>query len=339
MKRLAVLAILAVLAAAAAAWWTWTRLTTPHRGFAESEVFVSFPPGTSVARIGDELARAGVVSDALTLRIAARLSGSDRRLQAGEYRFSDAATAFDVVARLARGDVYTLQVTFPEGLTAEEMAGIFERNGLGPAADFERAAADRSAMAGLDPTAATLEGYLFPDTYALPRVTRAPDVVAAMVARFTHVFDAEMRREAAERGMSPHDVVTLASLIEKETGAVAERPLVSAVYHNRLKLGMPLQCDPTVIYALRRLGRWRGNLTRDDLQVNSPYNTYRHAGLPPGPIASPGRTSLEAALRPADVKHLYFVSRNDGTHVFASTLAEHTRNVQEWQVRYFRNRN
>jgi UPF0755 protein len=157
-----------------------------------------------------------------------------------------------------------------------------------------------------------------------------------MVDRFRRSFGAELRDDAARRKMSLREVVTLASLIEKETAAPDERPLVSAVYHNRLARRMPLQADPTVIYALMRAGRWRGNLTRDDLQMNSPYNTYRFGGLPPGPIASPGLRSLEAAVRPAEVPYLYFVSRNDGTHAFAETLAEHNRNVREWQVEYFR---
>jgi UPF0755 protein len=216
------------------------------------------------------------------------------------------------------------------------MARGFEQAGFGEAAAFERAAANASLVAELDSEAATLEGYLFPDTYALARRAGADAVVSAMVDRFRRSFGAELRDDAARRKMSLREVVTLASLIEKETAAPDERPLVSAVYHNRLARRMPLQADPTVIYALMRAGRWRGNLTRDDLQMNSPYNTYRFGGLPPGPIASPGLRSLEAAVRPAEVPYLYFVSRNDGTHAFAETLAEHNRNVREWQVEYFR---
>jgi UPF0755 protein len=338
MKRLILIATLLVLAGAGALWWLQTRLTTPYRGFATAEVFVDLPSGASVARIASELAAAGVVADPLTFRIAARLSGNDRRLQAGEYRFADPASPFDVVDRLSRGDVYNRSVTFPEGLTIREMAGVFERAGLGAAADFERAGADGSLLGDLDPDARTLEGYLFPDTYAFPRKAGAAGAVAAMLARFQAAFGLDLRAEAADRKLSLREVVTLASLIEKETATASERPLVAAVYHNRLKIGMPLQCDPTVIYVLMQARRWRGNLTRQDLQINSPYNTYRFAGLPPGPIASPGLQSLQAAVRPADVPYLYFVSRNDGTHVFATTLAEHNRNVQEWQVRYFRQR-
>jgi UPF0755 protein len=338
MKRLLLFATLLLVAGAGALWWLESRLTTPYRGFTDPEVFVELPTGASVARIAADLTAAGVVPDPLTFRIAARLSGSDRRLQAGEYRFVDPTSAFDVVDRLARGDVYSRLVTFPEGLTIREMAGIFERAGLGMSADFERAAADGAILGELDPEARTLEGYLFPDTYALPRKTGATGAVTAMVERFQASFGMDLRAEASARKLSLREAVTLASLIEKETATASERPLVSAVYHNRLKLGMPLQCDPTVIYALMQARRWHGNLTRQDLQFNSPYNTYRFAGLPPGPIASPGLQSLQAAVRPADVPYLYFVSRNDGTHVFAATLVEHNRNVQEWQVRYFQGR-
>lgn len=336
LKRLAILVLMLLVAAAGGAIWVRQRLATPYRGFEAAEVFVELPPGTGVADMADRLVAAGVVPDPLTFRIAARVSGADRRLQAGEYRFAEPASPADVVARLVAGDVFTRPVTFPEGLTIREMAAIFERNGLGKAADFVKAGADGSLAGALDPEARTLEGFLFPDTYPFPRRTSADAVVRAMVARFGQAFDQPLREAAAERGMSVRDVVTLASLIEKETARADERVLVSAVYHNRLRIGMPLQCDPTVIYALMLEGRWNGNLRRADLQMNSRYNTYRFGGLPPGPIASPGRASLDAALRPADVPYLYFVSRNDGSHVFASSLAEHNRNVARWQVRYFR---
>jgi UPF0755 protein len=159
-----------------------------------------------------------------------------------------------------------------------------------------------------------------------------------MVAQFDRALTPEIRRQAAARGLNVRELVTLASLVEKETGKAEERPLVAAVYWNRLQVGMGLQCDPTVIYALERTGRYTGNLTRADLQFDSPYNTYRYAGLPPGPIAAPGQASLEAASQPANVPYLYFVSRNDGSHAFASTLDEHNRNVQEYQIQFFRQR-
>jgi UPF0755 protein len=218
------------------------------------------------------------------------------------------------------------------------MAAIFEEKGFGPASEFIAAASKPGPIRALDPRAPDLEGYLFPDTYTLPRRTTAEELVARMVARFEKALTPETRQLAASRGLSVRELVTLASLVEKETARAEERPLVAAVYANRLKVGMGMQCDPTVIYALERAGRYTGNLTRADLQFDSPYNTYRYAGLPPGPIAAPGQASLEAAANPATVPYLYFVSRNDGSHAFATTLDEHNRNVQEYQVRYFRER-
>lgn len=337
-KFLFVVFVVGVLGVAAA-WWAGQQVGRPYRGFTTDEVFVEIPQGAGVAAIADRLASAGVVVHPWAFRAAARLSGAERSLQAGEYRFTEAATAAQIVERLAKGDVYTRAVTFREGLTIWDMAEVFEAAGLGTQDDFLREARDPARIQAIDPEARSLEGYLFPDTYQLPRSAGAKGTVDAMVARFLRAFDAGLRAAAAARGMSAREVITIASLVEKETAHPPERPIVSAVYQNRLRIGMGLQCDPTVIYALRLANRWNGNLTRENLRIDSPYNTYRYAGLPPGPIASPGRASIEAAIRPSDDKYLYFVSRNDGTHVFATTLAEHNRNVQEWQVRYFRNRN
>jgi UPF0755 protein len=245
-------------------------------------------------------------------------------------------TPVAVIGKLARGETYERLVTFPEGLTISEMAGAFEAQGLGPAPAFIEAARASARISHLDPGARDLEGYLFPETYAVPRRTTAAQVVRLMVGRFEESFTPELRREAAALGLTVRQAVTLASLVEKETARPEERPIVAAVYLNRLRIGMALQCDPTVIYALRLAGGYRGNLTRADLTVDSPYNTYRYPGLPPGPIAAPGLASLQAAVRPASVDYLYFVSRNDGSHVFARTLAEHNQNVRRFQVLYFR---
>ena len=216
------------------------------------------------------------------------------------------------------------------------MAQVFEEKGFGTAEAFRAAAMNQKLIADLDPAAPDLEGYLFPETYSLPRDTPAAVVVEQMVAGFRKAVTDDLRTSANQAGLSVREMVTLASLVEKETGAPDERPLVAAVYRNRLKLRMPMQADPTVIYALQKAGKYNGNLSRDNLQYDSPYNTYQYAGLPPGPIAAPGKASLQAAAKPADVDYLYFVSKNDGTHVFASTLAEHNRNVFTWQVDYFR---
>jgi UPF0755 protein len=331
LNRLLIAALILLLAGGAAALWCRQRVLTPYRAFATDEVFVDLPAGLGVAAISARLTAAGVIPDPWTFRIAARVTGSDRRLRAGEYRFADAASPRDVIARLVAGDVFTRSVTFPEGLTIAEMADIFGRSGLGTADEFLAAAGDVSLVAAFDPEARSLEGYLFPDTYAWSRHERAPDAVRAMVARFDRAFDGPLRAEAAARGMSVREVLTLASIIEKETARADERAVVSAVYHNRLQAGMLLQCDPTVIYALMLAHRWDGNIRKADLDIKSPYNTYVVRGLPPTPIASPGRASIDAAIHPADVPYRYFVSRNDGTHVFATTLAEHNRNVQQWQ--------
>jgi UPF0755 protein len=333
MKRLVAVVAVSACAVGAGAWWIHDRLSTPYRGFAGDDVFVDLATGASVSTIADELARAGVVRDDWTFRLAARLSGQERRLQAGEYRFTAAATATEVVDRLVRGDVFVMPVTFREGLTIREMSDVFESSGLGTADAFLAAAGQADLIQGLDPGAADLEGYLFPSTYTVSRQTTAADLVRMMVAEFERAFDPGLRAEAAARDLTVREVVTLASVVERETGAAGERPLVASVFLNRLRIGMPLQTDPTVIYAMMRSGRWNGNITRGDLQMDHPYNTYRNRGLPPGPIAAPGRASLEAVLRPADAPYLYFVSRNDGTHVFSSTLAEHNRAVDEWQRR------
>jgi UPF0755 protein len=332
LKRLGIFLLVLLVIAAGAAFWMKVRLDSPYRAFTDAEVFVELPPGSGVSGIGDRLAAAGVVPDGLTFRLAAQVAGVERHLQAGEYRFAQPASPREIAERIAHGDIYKHPITFPEGLTIEEMAAIFGKSGLGTAEDFTKAAHDTSLIGDLDPDARSLEGYLFPSTYTLPRKAGATGTVQAMIAEFEKSFDAQMRSDAEAAHMTPRDVVTLGSIIEKETARPEERAIVSAVYQNRLKKGMLLQCDPTVIYALMLAGTWNGNIRRVDLQIDSPYNTYRYPGLPPGPIASPGRPSLEAAIHPADVPYLYFVSRNDGTHVFATTLEEHNRNVLKYQI-------
>lgn len=332
------LLLVIVLSAAGAATLVYRRLLEPFKGYQSGEQFVDVMPGTSTRTIGQQLVDAGVVRNELMFRAALWRTGLARELKAGEYRFDTPMTPVAVVEKIARGDVYVRRLTFPEGLTIAEMARIFDARGFGPAQTFEAAAKNVSLIASLDREADDLEGYLFPETYTLPRRTSAERLVELMVERFKAVFTTELQQAAAANGLTVRQAVALASIVEKETGQTSERPLVAAVYRNRLRIGMGLQCDPTVIYALQRAGRYTGNLTREDLSVDSPYNTYRYAGLPPGPIAAPGRGSLEAAVTPADVDYLYFVSRNDGSHVFARTLPEHNANVREFQVLPFRQR-
>ena len=340
-RLLIALACLLLLGAGAAAF-VWqellARLDAPHPGIADTGVFVDVERGDSVRVIANRLVAAGVVAEEWLFRLAVRRSGRDRELKAGEYFFDAPVSPLAAVAKIADGRVHLRPITFPEGLTLPEMAAIVEAKGLGSAEAFAAAASRAALIVDLDPAATDLEGYLFPETYLLPRHATCDDLVAAMVAQFRAVFDSELRARAAERNLNVRQAVTLASIIQKETGSAAEHTLVSAVFNNRLRIGMPLQSDPTVIYALEQAGTYDGNLTRANMRVDSPYNTYRYGGLPPGPIAAPGRDVLHAALDPADATYLYFVSRNDGTHAFADTLREHNRNVREFQVEYFRRR-
>ncbi len=322
-KTLATLVLLLALGAGAAATWIYLGIERPYRGYTSDEQFVDIPPGLSTRAIGARLVAAGIVPDSLTFRAALWKTGRETRLKAGEYRFAEPITPWAVIDKLRRGDVYVIRVTFPEGLNVFEMAKIFESKGLGSAESFVQAGR-------------RLEGFLLPETYPLSRHADAPRLVHEMNQAFEHALTPEIRAAAAARGLTIQQLATLASIVEKETGNPAERPIVASVYENRLRIGMALQCDPTVIYALELAGRYHGNIRRGDLSLDSPYNTYRYAGLPPGPIASPGFASLDAVVHPVESDYLYFVSRNDGSHVFSKTLAEHNQNVQRYQVEYFR---
>ena len=336
MKKILLFLLVLLVVCAGAGWWLYSSVDRPYKAYDGAEQFVEIPQGSGSVSIAKRLTDAGVVQDVTAFRLAVWISGSGRRLQAGEYRFDRPMSPRQVADKIARGDVYVQPITFREGLTIRQMAALYESRGFGDAKTFIAAASREGLVAEIDPAAKDLEGYLFPDTYSMPRKSTAEQLIARMVAGFRKALTPDIVDRAAARGLSVRELVTLASIVEKETGAAEERPLVAAVYSNRLRIGMGLQCDPTVIYALERAGRFDGNLKREDLQFDSPYNTYRYAGLPPGPIASPGRASLEAAASPASVPYVYFVSKNDGTHAFAETLDEHNRNVQKYQVEYFR---
>jgi UPF0755 protein len=287
-------------------------------------------PGASVRDVGAQLYGLGLVRHPTVFQALVMVRGDQTRLRAGEYAIPGGLTLEQIVDKLARGDVVRHVVTFPEGSNLEEMARIAAGQGVPPAA-FLAAARDPAAIRELDPDAPDLEGYVFPDTYD---VSRSPAAPAALVARAVRRFREVMAPElpAVKAGpLTLRQVVTLASLVELETARADERPRVAAVFLNRLQKKMLLQTDPTVIYALRKTGKYDGNIRKGDLEIDSPYNTYRYGGLPPGPIASPGRASLRAALHPADDPDLYFVSRNDGSHEFSRTLAEHQRWVNIYQ--------
>ena len=313
----------------------WTRITEPYRGYDTAEQIIQIPPGAGAGEVRRRLVDSGVIRDDLTARAALWWTGHAQRLKAGEYRFDRPLSAVDVFDRIGRGDVMTFRLTFREGLTIAEMAAIYAGGGFGTAEDFVQAAGNAALIDDVDPQAPDLEGYLFPETYTVPRVIPAAQLVSHMVDRFRMALP-RLPERAKATGLTVRQVVTLASIVEKETAHPDERPIVAAVYRNRMRIGMGMQADPTVIYALQKAGRYDGNIRREDLRFDSPYNTYRYPGLPPGPIAAPGQASVEAVLMPADVRYLYFVSRNDGSHVFAETLAQHNANVHEHQVLYFR---
>jgi len=252
-----------------------------------------------------------------------------KRLKAGEYRFDRPAPVTEVYERIARGDVYTISLTIPEGSNMFDVAARVEQAGFGTREAFLLAATEQTGLvADIDPAAKTLEGYLFPDTYRFARKASPAHIAAAMVRRFRAVADQLGLKE------NVHDVVTVASLVERETAIDSERPLVASVFENRLKKKMPLMTDPAVIYGLELQDRWRGELHKSDLAYNTPYNTYVHGGLPPGPVANPGMHSLRAAMHPATTDYLYFVAAGadaQGASLFSSTLDEHNRNVSGYR--------
>lgn len=295
-------------------------------------VFFEVERGWSARSVIAHLKSAGIVRSALALDMACRVYYPGERFKAGEYLFTPPIGTRDALFRMFGGRIYLEPVTVPEGLTGREIADLLRPGDPDGAAAFRRAVLDTGLIADLDPRARDLEGYLFPDTYSMPRKAPEADLVGAMVAEFRKVFDEDRRRRAAGLGMTVRDVVTLASLIEEETALADERPLVSAVFHNRLKIGMKLDCDPTIVYALKQEGRYTGRLLFRDLKLPSPYNTYLHAGLPPGPISNPGLSSLDAALAPAPVGYLYFVARGDGSHRFSRTLGEHLDAVEKFRA-------
>jgi UPF0755 protein len=318
--------------------WSWWKLQRPYQGYPGAERLVTVEPGMGVSQALDRLEQEGVLADAKLARSYLIYFMGDPKIQAGDYQFRGPMTTAQVLRKLVRGDVVTRSVTLIEGLTLEETAAHLASKGFGRREVFLELMRSPELIADLDPEAADLEGYLFPETYSFANGTSEREVVATLVKTFRRGYEREVRPRLRPGGRTLRQVLTLASIVEKEAQVAAERPLIAGVYDNRLERGMGLGADPTVIFALKRLGRWNGNIRREDLRVDSPYNTYRYAGLPPGPICSPGLASLAAAAAPADVPYVYFVSRNDGTHVFAETLAEHSRNVEQWQRRYWRER-
>jgi UPF0755 protein len=312
------LKLIFILIVAFALWLAWGLLLPVNPGQTK---FVMLKPGWSTRHIANELQASGVIHSARALLLYHYVM-KPRTLKAGEYKFDDTASALAIHDRLTRGDVYVHSVTVPEGFNMFEIGEAIEAAGLGKQQEFvDQAKSQFALIKDLDPEAKSLEGYLFPDTYGFTRTQTMQDIIAIMVRRF--------KQEARAIGLTTdvHRVVTLAAIVEKETAAASERPVVAGVYLNRLQKGMALDADPSVIYAARLAGRYQGTIYQSDLQFDSPYNTYKHPGLPPGPIANPGRASLEAAMHPTSTDFLFFVSDNNGHHRFARTMDEHSHNV------------
>jgi UPF0755 protein len=312
--RLSALALLAGLLAAAYLVYV---LDAPYGAFGK-ETFVDVPRGASAMQIAQELQRAGVIRNEWSFRLA-RFVYRGRKLQAGEYRFTEPAPPIDVYERIARGDVYTIEFAVPEGKNIFDIGALAEHAGLFPAAKFVAAARDASSIRDLDPNAPSLEGYLFPSTYRLNRHTTPERLCHIMTARFREAW-----HKLGAHG-DVHRVVTLASLVEKEGKLPEDRPKIAQVFEKRLEIGMKLDCDPTTIYAALLEERYRGVIHKSDLESTSPYNTYQHRGLPPGPIANPGLASIEAVLHPAETAYLFFVKRPDGSggHTFTENMTAH----------------
>lgn len=325
MKVAVVLAAVFALVAAGAATYAYRALRTPYAGFG-TEVFVEIDRGVTTRRIARELAARGVIEHEWPFLLGRALRPK-AVLQAGEYRFARPASVWEVQQRLIRGDVYYHSFTVPEGSNIFDTATIVASLDWVGEAAVKVVVKSPELIADLDPRAENLEGYLFPSTYLVTRGTPAVEICRMMTDEFRRVWGA-LGADADVR-----ETVTLASLIEKETGRAGERKLISSVFHNRLRRGMRLECDPTVIYAAILEQRYDGTIHRSDLASRNPYNTYEHAGLPPGPIASPGRAAIEAALHPAATDYLFFVARPDGSggHEFSKNLAAHNRAVARYR--------
>ena len=335
LRRAVALALVAVLVLAGAIGWIFQQLRSPYRNWDGESTTVSIPSGASAAAALQALAAAGVVERPQLVRRYLSWRGQGDQLQAGEYRFDRPLTPLQAIERLRDGDVLLHPITLPEGLSRREIAAALAEREFGEEEAFLAAFNTAVGVAELDPDATDLEGYLFPETYHFSRTTTVEQIAATMVRRFRTVTGEGYRQAAETAGLSLRQAVTLASMIEKETSIEGERREIAAVFHNRIKKRMLMQCDPTVMYALAINDQPVAKLYSKHLKFDSPYNTYRYPGLPPGPIANPGEASLRAAVEPNESDSLYFVAKPGGGHTFSPTLEEHNRAVRVWR-RYAR---
>jgi UPF0755 protein len=310
--------------------WLAVGLNPPQK-LPSERVFFDVEKGMGISAVARALKEKGLIRARFPFVISYHLFFYPQKIKAGEYAFSSPLRAKDILDMLIKGKVYLHAVTIPEGLTAQEIAPLVFPL-LSDGEDGYRAAFQNTeAISSLDQEAKNLEGYLFPETYSFPKGISSKEAAETMVAEFMSVFDETQQSRARALRMTVRKIVILASLIEKETSVPEEKRLVSAVFHNRLRSGMKLDCDPSIIYVLKQEGRYEGRLRKKDMSYDSPYNTYLHAGLPPGPICNPGKEALEAALYPAPENYFYFVSKNDGSHHFSRTFAEHQNAVGMYQ--------
>ena len=334
MQSLLTIVAFSVLLALGGAYFFRRAITAPHKGYPEPFKQVEVRRGVKTSSIVRHLQQQGIVRDAYIPLIYLKVFKRGESLKAGVYQFDRPLSAADVLEKLIKGDVILKNVTIREGLDRFAVGRLFVDEGFGRAADWDKVTADPEIIHDFDPDAQSLEGYLFPDTYKFNPGTPPRAIALAMTQNFRRHFDAE--QSFITTGLSMHQTVTLASIVETEARLPQERLLVASVYLNRLRRNMNLGCDPTVIYALKLAHRWDGDIRKADLSMDSPYNTYRVHGLPPGPIANPGLASLRAAAEPAKSDYLYFVAKHDGSHAFSTNIDEHNRNVQIYQVQWYR---
>jgi UPF0755 protein len=327
--RLGLVALLLIAALGAGAGWLESQISRPYwRRTNAEQVFVDIPRGTSRLGIADILARNGIIRNRLAFFLLSEWHHR-RHLQAGEYLFDQPSDSREVFWKISHGQIFVRTITVPEGWTMFDIAAELDRQGICSRDSFLEAARETSLISDMAPKAQSLEGFLFPSTYEFTRHTTCDQVVKRMTQDFRSEW-AKLNPPGSQQlpeGLTPVEVVSMASLVERETPNPDERPLVAGVFYNRLRIGDPLQCDPTVQYALEMAGEPRRDVRPADLRINSPYNTYEHKGLPPGPIGNPGEASLRAALAPTTTDYLYFVANDQGGHFFSRTLAEHNRNV------------
>ena len=325
------LMLLILVSATLVSGYSWFNRKLDQVSAALSDELFIVPAGASIQQVAELLEASGLIESALLFRLHMRLEYRDASIKAGEFKFMPPVTIRTTAAQLVEGRVYYHRITVPEGLDWQETASVLAGQGFGSTGEYLGLINVPDLIRDLDPAAENLEGYLFPETYFVTSGTTPAEIIGLMVDRFRKNWTEEFRRQAVSLEMSTREVLTLASLIEKESSSPEERRLVSSVFHNRLRKGMKLACDPTVIYAVKLAKPWDGIINRSDLQLDSPYNTYLYPGLPPGPIANPGLDSIKAALFPEQTEFFFFVSKNDGSHIFSEKYSDHAEAVRKYQ--------